>query len=66
MDSADRTKYLFKNVVKGIGDYGNCFGVPTVSGESISKAAIVITLLLMLWLWALLSIMKLQQRKHQE
>ncbi|MGH2575549.1 MAG: phosphoribosylformylglycinamidine synthase subunit PurL, partial [Ignavibacteria bacterium] len=29
----DRTKYLFKNVVKGIGDYGNCFGVPTVSGE---------------------------------
>lgn len=29
----DRTKYLFKNVVKGIGDYGNCFGVPTVAGE---------------------------------
>jgi phosphoribosylformylglycinamidine synthase len=29
----DRTKYLFKYVVKGIGDYGNCFGVPTVSGE---------------------------------
>lgn len=29
----DRSKYLFKNVVKGIGDYGNCFGVPTVSGE---------------------------------
>lgn len=28
-----RTKFLFKNVVKGIGDYGNCFGVPTVSGE---------------------------------
>lgn len=28
-----RTRYLFKNVVKGIGDYGNCFGVPTVSGE---------------------------------
>jgi phosphoribosylformylglycinamidine synthase II len=28
-----RTQYLFKNVVKGIGDYGNCFGVPTVSGE---------------------------------
>ncbi len=26
-------QYLFKNVVKGIGDYGNCFGVPTVSGE---------------------------------
>lgn len=28
-----RTKYLFKNVVKGIGDYGNCFGVPTIAGE---------------------------------
>lgn len=31
--SLARTQYLFKNVVKGIGDYGNCFGVPTVSGE---------------------------------
>ena len=29
----EHTRYLFKNVVKGIGDYGNCFGVPTVSGE---------------------------------
>lgn len=29
----NRSKYLFKNVVKGVGDYGNCFGVPTVSGE---------------------------------
>lgn len=28
-----RSKFLFKNIVKGIGDYGNCFGVPTVSGE---------------------------------
>lgn len=28
-----RTKYLFKNVVNGIGHYGNCFGVPTVAGE---------------------------------
>ncbi len=28
-----RTKYLLKGVVKGIGDYGNCFGVPTVAGE---------------------------------
>jgi len=28
-----RSKFLFKNVVKGVGDYGNCFGVPTVSGE---------------------------------
>ncbi len=27
------TKKLVKGVVKGIGDYGNCFGVPTVAGE---------------------------------
>lgn len=25
--------WLLKNVVKGIGDYGNCIGVPTVGGE---------------------------------
>ncbi|MCY7363500.1 MAG: phosphoribosylformylglycinamidine synthase subunit PurL, partial [Ignavibacteria bacterium] len=30
---SERSKFLFKNVVKGIGDYGNCFGVPTVGGE---------------------------------
>lgn len=29
----ERNKFLFRNVVKGIGDYGNCFGVPTISGE---------------------------------
>lgn len=28
-----RTQYLLKGVVKGIGDYGNSFGVPTVAGE---------------------------------
>ena len=28
-----RTRFLFEGVVKGIGDYGNCFGVPTVGGE---------------------------------
>ncbi|HFA51743.1 MAG TPA: phosphoribosylformylglycinamidine synthase subunit PurL [Bacteroidetes bacterium] len=28
-----QTKHLIKGVVKGIGDYGNCFGVPTVGGE---------------------------------
>ena len=28
-----RTQYLMKGVVKGIGDYGNSFGVPTVAGE---------------------------------
>nr|MDK2850666.1 phosphoribosylformylglycinamidine synthase subunit PurL [Candidatus Cloacimonadota bacterium] len=26
-------KHLFKEVVSGIADYGNCFGVPTVGGE---------------------------------
>ena len=29
----ERTKMLMKGVVKGIGDYGNAFGVPTVGGE---------------------------------
>jgi phosphoribosylformylglycinamidine synthase len=28
-----RTRGLFKGVVRGIGDYGNSFGVPTVAGE---------------------------------
>ena len=28
-----RTRFLFSGVVKGIGDYGNSFGVPTVAGE---------------------------------
>ncbi|ADQ16726.1 phosphoribosylformylglycinamidine synthase subunit II [Leadbetterella byssophila DSM 17132] len=28
-----KTKRLLKGVVKGIGDYGNAFGVPTVGGE---------------------------------
>ncbi|HKK88674.1 MAG TPA: phosphoribosylformylglycinamidine synthase subunit PurL [Saprospiraceae bacterium] len=32
--SLDRTKHLLEGVVKGIGDYGNCFGVPTVAGET--------------------------------
>ncbi|RMF30204.1 MAG: phosphoribosylformylglycinamidine synthase subunit PurL, partial [Candidatus Nitrosothermus koennekii] len=27
------TKWLFKNVVRGIADYGNCIGIPTVAGE---------------------------------
>nr|MBA3706693.1 phosphoribosylformylglycinamidine synthase subunit PurL [Bacteroidota bacterium] len=29
----DKTKWLVKGVVKGIGDYGNAFGIPTVGGE---------------------------------
>jgi phosphoribosylformylglycinamidine synthase len=28
-----RTRWLVAGVVKGIGDYGNCMGVPTVAGE---------------------------------
>jgi phosphoribosylformylglycinamidine synthase II len=28
-----KTKWLLKGVVKGIGHYGNCFGVPTIGGE---------------------------------
>ena len=28
-----RVRYLFDGVVRGIADYGNCFGVPTVAGE---------------------------------
>jgi phosphoribosylformylglycinamidine (FGAM) synthase-like enzyme len=28
-----RVRWLFAGVVKGIGDYGNCVGVPTVGGE---------------------------------
>ncbi len=29
----DRTRWLIRGVVKGIGDYGNSFGVPVVGGE---------------------------------
>lgn len=29
----DRTKWLLEGVVKGIGDYGNAFGVPVLGGE---------------------------------
>ncbi len=32
LDSA-RTRYLFAGVVKGIGDYGNCVGIPCIGGE---------------------------------
>ncbi len=31
--SLAHTKHLVAGVVKGIGDYGNCFGVPVVGGE---------------------------------
>jgi phosphoribosylformylglycinamidine synthase len=29
-----RNRYLFDGVVRGVGDYGNCVGVPTVGGET--------------------------------
>ena len=34
-----RVRYLFAGVVKGIGDYGNSVGVPTVGGEVVFDAA---------------------------
>ncbi len=30
---SQRSQWLFRNVVRGIADYGNCVGVPTVAGE---------------------------------
>ena len=32
LDSA-RNRYLFDGVVRGVGDYGNCVGIPTLGGE---------------------------------
>ncbi|MCD6167252.1 phosphoribosylformylglycinamidine synthase subunit PurL [bacterium] len=29
----NRVRYLFDGVVRGIGDYGNCLGIPTVAGD---------------------------------
>ncbi len=31
---APRMRYLIDGVVRGIGDYGNCVGIPTVGGET--------------------------------
>jgi phosphoribosylformylglycinamidine synthase II len=31
--SSSHSRWLFHNVVKGIADYGNCTGIPTVAGE---------------------------------
>lgn len=33
LTTSSKSKWLLKNVVSGIGDYGNCIGVPTVGGE---------------------------------
>jgi phosphoribosylformylglycinamidine synthase len=38
LDSA-RNRYLFAGVVRGVGDYGNCVGVPTVAGEIVFDPA---------------------------
>ena len=38
LDNA-RVRYLFGGVVKGIGDYGNCVGIPTVAGEIVFDPA---------------------------
>jgi phosphoribosylformylglycinamidine synthase subunit PurL len=37
--SNPRVRYLFAGVVKGIGDYGNCVGIPTVAGEIVFDPA---------------------------
>ncbi|HZA97483.1 MAG TPA: phosphoribosylformylglycinamidine synthase subunit PurL [Gemmatimonadales bacterium] len=33
LDHPPRNRYLFAGVVRGVGDYGNCVGVPTLGGE---------------------------------
>ncbi len=34
-----RVRYLVAGIVKGIGDYGNCVGIPTVAGDVMFDAA---------------------------
>ena len=34
-----RVRYLFAGVVRGIGDYGNCVGIPTVAGDVVFDPA---------------------------
>ncbi len=33
IENSSHSRWLFKHVVRGISDYGNCVGVPTVAGE---------------------------------
>ncbi|MDA4114579.1 MAG: phosphoribosylformylglycinamidine synthase subunit PurL, partial [Thaumarchaeota archaeon] len=33
IDKSPNSRWLFRNVVRGIADYGNCTGVPTVAGD---------------------------------
>lgn len=37
--SSPRVRYLFGGVVKGVGDYGNCVGIPNIGGEVMFDAA---------------------------
>jgi len=37
--NSPRVRHLFGGVVKGIGDYGNCVGIPTVGGEIVFDPA---------------------------
>ncbi|MBI1182762.1 phosphoribosylformylglycinamidine synthase subunit PurL [bacterium] len=37
--NSEKTKHIVRGVVKGIGDYGNSFGVPTVAGEAYFDAS---------------------------
>ncbi len=32
--ASPRVRYLFAGVVKGVGDYGNCVGIPNIGGET--------------------------------
>ncbi len=32
--TSPRVRYLFAGVVKGVGDYGNCVGIPNIGGET--------------------------------
>ncbi len=34
-----RSRYLLDGVVRGVGDYGNCIGIPTVGGETVFDPA---------------------------
>ncbi len=34
-----RVRYLIDGVVRGVGDYGNCFGVPNIGGETVFEDA---------------------------
>ena len=43
-DPADaRTRHLVDGVVRGVGGYGNCVGVPTVGGELVFDASYAAT-----------------------